>query len=143
MILYLETSRLVKLYVREPDSGEVREAVGSADVVATSIVAYAEARAAFARKLRERGLSKEAHDSVKVSLAADWPRFFVLNVTGTTVAAAGDLAERHALRGFDALHLAAALDLRSAAGGSPVTFSTADQRLAAAARLEGLDLSDT
>ncbi len=140
MILYLETSRLVKLYVREPDSGEVRESVDTADVVATSIVTYAEARAAFARKLRERGLSKGAYESVKISLDADWPRTFVLNVTGTTVAAAGDLAEKHALRGFDALHLAAALDLRAAAGGSPVVFSTTDRRLAEAARLEGLDL---
>lgn len=139
MILYLETSRLVKLYVREPDSDEVREAVGSAEVVATSIVAYVEARAAFARKFREKGLSEAAYRSIKGSLDADWPNYFVLNLTNTAVISAGELAEKHALRGFDALHLAAALELRSAAGGSDLRFSTADARLAAAARLEGFE----
>jgi hypothetical protein len=50
---------------------------------------------------------------------------------------AGDFAERHGLRGFDALHLVAALDLRSAAGPE-VLFSTADERLREAVRKEGL-----
>ena len=55
MILYLETSNLVKLYVREKDSEAVRVSVEASEAVATSVLAYAEARAAFARKLREQG----------------------------------------------------------------------------------------
>ena len=49
LILYLDTSALVKLYVRERGSARVRAQVGKADAIATSVVAYAEARAAFAR----------------------------------------------------------------------------------------------
>lgn len=139
MILYLETSCLVKLYVSEADSEAVREEVGAADAVATSILAYAEARAAFARKRRERGISDAAYRSVKETLERDWPHYFVLSPTGRSVKAAGDLAEKHALRGFDALHLAAALDIRSS-GASSVRFLTADSRLRDAARLEGFEV---
>ena len=138
MILYLETSSLVKLYVLEKDSEAVRGSVEASEAVATSVLAYAEARAAFARKLRERGITKEAHGAVKRALDADWPSFFVLNVTAGTACAAGDLAEKHGLRGFDALHLASAVELR-AAGVTDLRFSSADDRLRAAARVEGFD----
>ena len=138
MILYLETSSLVKLYAREPESDGVRKLVKAAEIVATSIVAYAEARAAFARKFREKGLSQAAHRTVKESLDKDWPRFFVLNLTDRTVRTAGDLAENHSLRGFDALHLAAAMDLR-AEGMPGVLFETADVRLREASKREGFE----
>jgi predicted nucleic acid-binding protein len=140
VILYLETSSLVKLYVREPDSDTVRELIGEADVVATSLLAYAEARAAFARKRREKGISEIAYKSVKEALERDWPSYFILSLAGQTVKTAGDLAEKHALRGFDALHLASALDLRLS-GASPIRFLTADTRLHDAARAEGFETS--
>jgi predicted nucleic acid-binding protein len=138
LILYLETSSLVKLYVREKDSETVRGCVEASEAVATSVLAYAEARAAFARKLREQGITKDAHEAVKRALAADWPSVFVLYVTAGTARLAGDLAEKHALRGFDALHLASAAELR-AAGAGDIRFSSADERLRAAARAEGFE----
>src|SRR6185295_15326330 len=55
--LYLDTSSLVKLYVSEPGSETVRQLVRDATVVATSVVAYPETRAAFARLRHERRLS--------------------------------------------------------------------------------------
>ncbi len=53
MILYLDTSRLVKLYVEEAAPVDVESLVGSAEVTGTSLIAYAEAKAAFARRFRE------------------------------------------------------------------------------------------
>jgi predicted nucleic acid-binding protein len=140
LILYLETSSLVKLYVREKDSESVRDSVQASEAVATSVLAYAEARAAFARKLREQGITPDAHRTVKRALDADWPSFFVLNVTAGTARSAGDLAEKHGLRGFDALHLASAIELR-AAGVADLRFSSANDRLRAAAQAEGLELA--
>lgn len=49
---------------------------------------------------------------------------------------AGDLAEKHGLPGFDALHLASALELKGSTAGG-VKFSTADDRLREAALREG------
>jgi predicted nucleic acid-binding protein len=137
MILYLETSDLVKLYAEEPDSNEIAGRVQAADIVATSILSYAEARAALSRKFREKGIDKNEYKRVKNELETDWEHYFVLNLNNNLVKSAGDLAEKHALRGFDALHLASALEIKRLTS-LPVTFSSSDARLRAAAQDEGL-----
>lgn len=57
------------------------------------------------------------------------------------IAAAMKLARSHALRGYDAVQLASAIEVhqvRVAAGASPVTIISADDPLNAAALAEGL-----
>lgn len=137
MILYLETSNLVKLYVQEEDSGEIAKLVLDSEAVATSIIAYVEARAAFARKLREKGISDEDHKRIKNDLDSDWENLFVIKLSDAIVRSAGDLAEKRSLRGFDALHLASGLELQKAVP-LPILFSSSDARLRESARNEGL-----
>ena len=137
MILYLETSDLVKLYVEEPDSNEISGRVQAADIVATSILSYAEARAALSRKFREKGIDEKEYERVKKELEMDWEHYFVLNLTNDMVKAAGGLSEKHSLRGFDALHLASAVEIKKLTS-LPVTFSSSDTRLRSAAQDEGL-----
>jgi predicted nucleic acid-binding protein len=137
MILYLETSNLVKLYVRESDSTEVARLVSEAEVVATSIVAYPEARAAFARKFREKGIVEEDYLRIKKDLDDDWEKYFIINLTDAIARSSGDLAEKCGLRGFDAIHLASALELNKALP-HPVHFSSSDARLRESAKSEGL-----
>lgn len=78
MFLYLDTSSLVKLYVVEEGSEQVALLVESASYCATSIVAYAEARAAFARRSREQAFTLEEYQRIKLSLESDWGRYIVL-----------------------------------------------------------------
>lgn len=54
MILYLDTSSLVKLYIAEAHSELVQDWVGEAEAVATSRVAYPEA---LLKAARSEGLS--------------------------------------------------------------------------------------
>jgi len=115
LILYMDTSALVKLYSVEERREVVERAVEEAELVATSIVAYAEARAALARKRREGVFSAEEHREAVDALNEDWEAFEKPEVTEGIVRAAGDLAEEHALRGFDAIHLASALTIHAAA----------------------------
>jgi predicted nucleic acid-binding protein len=141
MILYLETSRLVKLYFEEEGSAETRALLTESDVVSASIVAYAEARAAFARKRTEQEIGRADFRKLREFFDRDWDSLFVVGLTEPIVRAAGDLAEKHGLRGFDAIHLASALSLRSPEKGedSPaIVFGTADRKLAGAAAAEGL-----
>jgi predicted nucleic acid-binding protein len=63
--LYLDTSSLIKLYVAEAGADLVRKLVDDAAVVATSVITYAETRAALARLRRERELSSSRFASVK------------------------------------------------------------------------------
>jgi uncharacterized protein len=111
VILYLDTSALVKIYVEETRSTDVRENVKQAEGLATSGIAYAEARAAFARKRREQGLSRADYRSVVDDLDEDWADYFIVDVSEGVVRAAGVLAENHALRGADAIHFASAVTL--------------------------------
>jgi uncharacterized protein len=109
LILYLDTSALVKLYAEEEGTETVEQAVDEAEAVATSVVAYAEARAALARKLREDVFSPEKHQEAVEALDEDWETLDKPEVSEDLVHEAGNLAEEHALRGFDAIHLASAL----------------------------------
>jgi predicted nucleic acid-binding protein len=135
VILYLDTSSLVKLYVDEPGSPEVHRLVEDAELVVTSVVAYAEARAALARRHREGSLGIAEHRRARSALDADWPRLLSLDVSGQLARSAGELAERRRLRGFDAIHLASYLVVAREFRGERVRFSAADQRLVRAARL--------
>ncbi len=111
MIVYLDTSALLKLYVEEAGREVVREATGAAEVAATSTVAYAEARAALARLLREGDFTEAEHRQVVERLDREWRGYHRLAVSDLVARRAGELAQRHALRGFDAIHLASAARL--------------------------------
>ena len=60
MIVYFDTSSLVKLYVEEIDSEKIRNFAHNAAAVSTSKIAYAEARAAFAKKQKEEELDRKS-----------------------------------------------------------------------------------
>lgn len=133
MILYIDTSALLKRYVREAQSDVVATAIQDAYEITLSVVAYAEMRAAFARKFREGTLSHRDHDFSVRALDRDWLSLLSVDVTFDIAHAAGNIAERLALRGFDAIHLATALWLHDRSS-EPVRFLTFDARLVDAAR---------
>jgi predicted nucleic acid-binding protein len=138
MFVYLDTSSLVKLYVEEGGSFKVETLIESAEFTATSIVAYAEARAAFSRRFREKAFTQKGYNLIRKSFDKDWGSYLILNVTGETIRLAGNLAEKHSLRGFDSIHLASAIILRRELS-LPVTFSCFDENLQKASEREGLD----
>lgn len=137
MILYLDTSCLVKLYINEPGTEEVRKAAGLADEVVSSLVAEAEFRSALARRRRDRLLTSSELTALKQKFRADWSEMIHIQLSDGISALAGDLAESHGLRGFDAIHLASALSVVDDWDGEAWFFS-ADAMLNAAARREGL-----
>ena len=140
MILYLDTSALVKLYVREAGSGEVKKLARESAALATSIVAYAEVRAAFARLMREGVTVEKRHRERLKQFNADWESFMRIELGHAVARTAGELAEAYALRGFDAIHLASALWLNDTSGGQ-LQFSAFDARLRAAAERAGLPVA--
>ena len=140
MILYLDTSAVVKLYIREAGSKEVQKLARASAALATSIVAYAETRAAFARLLREEMTVEKRHRERLQQFNADWESFMRIELGHALSRTAGELAEAYALRGFDAIHLASALWLNDTSGGQ-LQFSAFDARLRAAAERAGLPVA--
>jgi hypothetical protein len=68
-----------------------------------------------------------------------WNGYTVVEVSGALVLRAGQLAEEHALRGYDAVQLASALDARPEVG--EYVFASFDAHLNAAAAREGLQIA--
>lgn len=134
MTLYLDTSSLVKLYVTESGSEDVRARVDEATIVATSMIAYPETRAALARRRRERALRPAAFNAAKRKFDDDWPKYLAVNVTDALCREAGNFAERYALRGYDGVHLACFIEVARRAGITDTEFSSFDDRLNAVAR---------
>jgi len=128
-----------KIYVEETEKRRCPGARQTSRSLATSRIAYAEARAALARKRREEGLSRADYRTVVSDLDNDWPDYFIVDVSENVVQAAGILAENYALRGADAIHLASAMALSKQASDG-VTFCCFDGRLVAAARKEDLQV---
>lgn len=136
MIVYFDTSSLMKLYVAEPGSDAIDELASRADAIITSAVAYAECRAAFARLRRVGDIKPAEAKRLAGRLDDDSHRFTVIDVTDSLATRAGELADRFDLRGFDAIHLASFELVLSRADDDDMQFSSADDRLArAAARL--------
>lgn len=138
VILYLDTSALVKLFLNEEGRDLTISAVAAASESCTSAVACVEARSAFARKLRDRSLDTITHRRIVEALNLRWPAMLRREVTLALASEAGELAQRHLLRGYDAVHLASALDFGRRLG--IVTFLAFGDRLNTAAADAGLML---
>ena len=139
MIIYLDTSALVKLYVREVGSTDVQGWVRSADAIAISVVGYAEARATFGRVMQAGATSNTQHQRRVIQFNRDWTDMLRIELPPTLARNAGELAEIHGLRGFDAIHLASALWLRDKAD-EEFGFAAFDQRLCEEASRAGLQV---
>jgi predicted nucleic acid-binding protein len=134
---YLDTSALIKRFVREAGSDVVAELLERGGPVATAKIAFAEMFSGLTRRFREGDLSGRAYALVCRQFERDWPGYLRVDLHDEILISARDLIRRHPLRAFDAIHLASALSLRKALG-EDVTFAASDERLVRAARAERL-----
>ena len=139
MILYLDTSALIKRYVRETHSAEVSALVESFDLVGTCVLARVEMAAALTKAVRQRLVQLDSAQQSWQDFLRHWPSYTRMNVTTTSLDRAAALAWEHGLRGYDAMHLAVALIWQESVG-SPVTLATFDRELWVAGEKERLPL---
>ncbi len=130
MILYLDTSSLLKLYVEEEGTQEVKSRADAADHVATSIIAYPEAHAAITRRHREGAIGKRDFEAIIEEFRESWFRLLVVFCSLPVAVRAGALATRFRLRGMDSIHLASFAELLDR---GDVHFLSHDRRLMEAA----------
>jgi predicted nucleic acid-binding protein len=138
MILFCDTSALVKFYVAEAQSEALKALVAQAQAVAVCRIAWAESHAALSRRAREVPADAMSIGHVKQALAADWSRYLIVEVTQAVVELAGEFADTFALRGYDSVQLAAAYHAKQVSR-LPVCFSCFDVRLNKAAKVLGMD----
>jgi uncharacterized protein len=136
-VTYADSSAVVKRYYAELGSERVVERLAAPERVFTSRLAYPEVHAALARKRRDQTLSEAAYRRAAAAFDSDWPAYDQIALDAATMSAVPGLVRRYALRGADAVHLAAAVWLRELVG-DPLELWAADDRLLEAARGERL-----
>lgn len=134
MNLFLDTTAIIKLIVDESGSDIAAETWDAAEDVSACLLAYPESCAALAAARRGRRLTPARYGQAKVSFEQLWKTIFVVGVDEDAARRAGDLAESHGLRGYDAVHLASALALDD----DQIVIATWDVDLWKAARREHL-----
>ena len=139
MILFCDTSALIKLLIDEPGSDQIHQASQASLVIAACRITWAEGMAAMARRQREDPISADAIEQARQRLNQLWTFFSIVEVSQDLVETAGRFADGFALRGYDSVQLAAAYTLQRTAA-QPLTFACFDRRLNQAAQILKLEV---
>ena len=139
MILFCDTSALIKLLIDEPGSDQIHQASQAAVAIAACRITWAEAMAAMARRQREDPVSADAIEQARQRLHQLWTFFSIVEVSQDLVETAGSFADGFALRGYDSVQLAAAYTLQRTAA-QPLSVACFDRRLNQAAQILKLEV---
>lgn len=121
---FFDSSALAKRYVTETGTPWVQSLIDPAlgNGVYVARITLVELVSAISRRRRNGDLTPVAAAAALSDVRADFiSDYQVIEVTAALVAQAEALAERHALRGYDAVQLAAAIQVNAAyvAAGQP------------------------
>lgn len=149
MAVYLvDSSGIVKRYANEIGSAwlmSIADPAAGNEIYVVRITGV-EVVSALARRARGGTIDPAAATAAMTQFKSDLQNEYqVVEVTETLVDGAMTLAEKHGLRGYDAVQLAAACKLQALVTGSGLPsaiFVAADHALNAAATAEGLTVED-
>jgi predicted nucleic acid-binding protein len=147
-VLFFESSALVKRYASETGSSWVLSITDprAGHRIYVAAITGAEIVATIARKAKGTPSFALVAPGLISQFRNDFARQYLeVSVNSAVIARAMALAQTYALRGYDAVQLAAALELnaqRLYAGLSPVILVSADAEINVAAPVEGLTVED-
>jgi predicted nucleic acid-binding protein len=136
VITYVDTSSLLKVLIDEDGSERAELIWDTADALASASLIVVEGRAALAAARRGGRLGTTQHRRARAEFAALVDELTIVEATEELILAAADLAEAEALRGYDAVHLAAALTVEA------TVLTSADANLCGAAERRGLHVAN-
>lgn len=139
MIGYLDTSAFVPLLVSEPTSPACRRFWDDADGIVVCRILYVETAAALAQAARLGRIGDDGFRRAMGTMGDLWAEAEVVDVDEELVRAAADLAREHGLRGYDAVHCAAAAMIADA----DLVAAAGDRELLRAWRAAGVATYDT
>ena len=144
---FLDSSAIVKFFVAESGTTWVRSFTDSEDnIIHVSGLARVETVAALTRRLRRNDIFQAEFNDACDDLQQDFAtQYRIVALTGEIIEDAAALAQKHGLRAYDAVQLAAALDTSrvvSQVEATELILVSADLELNAAAAAEGLKVED-
>jgi predicted nucleic acid-binding protein len=145
---YVDSSVLVKRHVFELGTNWFQHIAdpASGNTILTAQISIVEVISAVQRRVREGVLTQaDAHQIAIDVRALGQHEYHLIAITSAVIERACQLLERHPLRAYDAIQLAAALitdETYRAANLARAIFLSSDQRLRQAAIDEGLPTDD-
>jgi len=136
---HVHWSAFIPLLIAEPSSSSCQRFWDDADAVVASRLLYVEAAAALAQASRLDRLTRRTHRGAVELFDLLWALFDVVEVDHAAVMRAARLAEQLGLRGYDAVHCAAAESI----AGEELVAAAGDQQLLSAWSEPGLATYDT
>ena len=143
-VYYLDTSALVKLYVREPGTEQMLRLADPAGGHALALLGLTrvEFRSAVRQRERAGDVAEDIADNLIDSMDEHLANFFLVQpLTDLVIEEAAALLDRHALKAYDAVQLAGCIMLRARLGRH-ATFVCSDRQLVRAAEDEGMTVLD-
>lgn len=137
MILFCDTSALMKAYAKEEHSERVRKLIKEAASCFVSLITWAEMCAAFGLKERTQQITSTEVAAGLERLNNEWSSFGKIDVDAALVTDAGELAVRFGLRAYDSVQLASAQRVHRQLGNNLV-FCCFDKQLNTAAAALGI-----
>jgi predicted nucleic acid-binding protein len=138
VIAYFDTSAIVPLLIAEAGSARAASLWDEADRVVSSRLVYPEGRAALAQAHRlGRLTTRQLRDAV-TEFDSRYQELDLVDFDDALARSAGDFAEAHGLRGYDAVHLAAANRVRD----PDLVVVAGDVALLEAATSEGMTIAE-
>lgn len=147
-VIFTDSSAVIKRYVREVGSQWVRSIFTALPANQVYIAGITSVEVVFAITRRGRGdartqrIASSACTLFLTDYAADYE---IVEVSALLLDQAVQLAQRHSLRGYDAVQLAAGMQVNQfnlTLGLPPIVFVSGDRDLNAAASAEGLTVDD-
>ena len=140
-LYYLETSALVKLYIREPGTDQLLRLTKSrTDQFAVLSITQVEFRSAGRRRQRAGDLDQTLATSLIHGFARHLEAIFLRQTLSESVMeVACALLDRHPLRAYDSVQLAGCLVLKANRAAERIVFVCSDDALLDAARTENLE----
>lgn len=145
---FCDSSAIVKRYVNEIGSNYVDNLADSksGNIILLARITRVEFAAAVARRLKSGSIIATDAQNALAAFQHDLTNnYFTVEIMPLLLSAAVTLATKHALRGYDAVQLAATLeasDERIANGLAPLTLVSADTKLNNAAQAERLKVEN-
>ncbi len=138
MILFFDTSALLKRYLKETGTEKVEALFESATLIIVSSTTELECASAFQRLLKTKYIDMEKYQHLKENIAIDFPFFHHVEFDQTVRKDCCKLIDKYPLKPLDTIQLASALQVLKEID----TFVVSDKQLKKYAAKEGFTIID-
>jgi len=137
MKVFLDSSALIKRYIREQGTDHVIDICKDASEIAVSVVCITEVLSACNRLVREGLITEDQYTAIKQDFILDIESATIIDLTGDVIQASITCLEKGAIRSLDAIHVGAALAY------GPDLFVTGDMKQKTIAEIMGIKVRFT